>query len=73
MQQLKASFNNQCSKFYAKVQQFIRTDRGEGDAPKWVVGVFFSLVLMIFVYLLFKDQIEVFVKDKIFGKMNSLS
>jgi hypothetical protein len=43
-----------------------------GDAMQWVIGILITLLLFIAVYLLFKAQINTFVVDKIFGKMNSL-
>ncbi|WP_268627004.1 hypothetical protein [Paenibacillus alvei] len=63
---LKASAN-----VYSKAQRFMKEERG--DAMKWVVGIFFGVLLMIVVYSLLKTEIDTFVKDKIFGKMNSLS
>lgn len=54
----------------ARMNQFRKDERG--DAMQWVIGIMITLLLFIAVYLLFKAQINTFVVDKIFGKMNSL-
>lgn len=68
---LVKSFSNGCAKMYTKLQSFNRDERG--DAMGWVMGIFFSLLLLIVVYALFKEQINTFVTEKIFGKMNNLN
>ncbi|WP_438498607.1 hypothetical protein [Paenibacillus sp. IHBB 3054] len=59
------------SAFYTRLDRFRKEERG--DAMQWVIGILITLLLFIAVYILFKAQIDVFVKDKIFGKMNSLT
>lgn len=74
MQKLKATYSNQCSKLYAKVKFFIKDDRGEGGgAPGWVIGVFVGAILLIGVFAIFKDQIEPFVKENIFGRVKQIN
>lgn len=54
----------------SRLDHFRKDERG--DAMQWVIGILITLLLFIAVYLLFKAQINTFVVDKIFGKMNSL-
>ncbi|GGG06222.1 hypothetical protein GCM10010912_58550 [Paenibacillus albidus] len=56
--------------FYTRMERFRKEERG--DAMSWVISILIMLLLFIGVYILFKAQIDTFVKDKIFGKMNSL-
>lgn len=55
----------------SRSRSFVNSERG--DAVNWVVTIFIGLMLMIGVYLLFKGQIDSFVKESIFGKMNQLN
>ncbi|BFH18339.1 hypothetical protein J6TS7_32550 [Paenibacillus dendritiformis] len=74
MTKLKAMFSNQCSKLFVKAQQFIRDDRGEGGgAPGWAIGVFVGALLLIGLYIIFREQLETFVKENIFGRVKQLN
>lgn len=55
-----------------KINHFLNDQKGEGGPVNWVVMVFIGLVLAIGVYILFKGQIDSFVKQQIFGRMNQL-
>lgn len=58
-------------KAYSKLQRFYKEERG--DAVGWVMGIFITVLLLIGLYILFKEQLDTFVRNLIFGKMNSLS
>ncbi|WP_338709187.1 hypothetical protein [Paenibacillus amylolyticus] len=61
-------------KMYQKGRAFLADRRGgAGDTPNYVFNVFIGLLLAIAVYLLFKEQINTFITNTIFGKMNTLS
>lgn len=65
------TFSIRCYSFTTKkIKEFREEERG--DAMGWVMGIFFGLLLLTAVYLLFKSQVDIFVKEKIFGKMNNL-
>lgn len=70
----KHGFNNASIKLYSfttsRIQRFRKEERG--DAMGWVMGTFFGLLLLTAVYLLFREQINTFVKEKIFNKMGNL-
>lgn len=69
---MKMKMKSLSVKAWMKVNQFVRDQKGEGGAVNWVVMVFVGLVLAIGVYAMFKDQIDTFVKNQIFGRMNQL-
>jgi hypothetical protein len=56
-----------------KLQRFLKEERGEGGPVGNVVGIFITVLLLIGLYILFKEQIDTFVKTMIFGKLNNLS
>ena len=58
-------------KAYTKLQRFYKEERG--DAVGWVIGIFITVLLFIGLYIAFKEQLDTFVKNMIFGKMNNLS
>jgi len=55
---------------YSWMDRFRKEERG--DAAGWVFGVFISLLLLVGVYTLFKEQLNTFITTKIMGKMNTL-
>ena len=66
------NIKNVMTRTYVKATQFLNDQKGEGGAVNWVVMVFVGVVLAIGVYALFKDQINTFVTDNIFGRMDQL-
>lgn len=56
-----------------KLKRFLEEERGEGGPVSGVAGIFITVLLLIFLYILFKEEMDSFVKNMIFGKMNNLS
>lgn len=67
---LNQSFIQTGAMVYSRLERFRKSERG--DAMGWVMGTFFVLLLLIVVYGLFREQVNTFVVQKIFGKMNSM-
>ncbi|MNW44033.1 hypothetical protein D3C74_212470 [compost metagenome] len=60
-------------KVMQRTNQFATSERGAGDPVGWVISIAIVVLLLIGLYILFKDQLDAFVKNMIFGKMNNLN
>lgn len=56
-----------------KLQRFLKEERGEGGPVSGVAGIFIVVLLLLFLYGIFKQELDPFIKNMIFGKMNNLS
>lgn len=71
---LKDKYNRACQKMYGRYRSFVldQTGGGAGDSPNWVFSVFVGVLLLIVVFVVFKDMLPGFIKDTIFGKVKNL-
>lgn len=70
---MKNGYDHMCFTAYNRMNSFIRNQKGGPDDSAGVVfKIFVGILLLVGVYILLKDLIDNFVKEKIFGKMNSL-
>ncbi|MBA9086494.1 hypothetical protein FHR92_002972 [Fontibacillus solani] len=61
-------------KIMQRTNQFVTSERGAGGDPvSWIFGIFIVALLLIGLYMIFKEQLDTFVKNMIFGKMNNLN
>lgn len=71
IQMTKKTSTNAGQKLYSKFVNFALDQRGIGAATK-VFSVFTAILLIIVIYVIFKESITTFIQTKVFGKMNSL-
>lgn len=73
LQNVRNQYDRACQKVHRSLKGFLSNQSGaaDGGTPGWVMGLFIAVVLMIIVFVIFKDKLPGFI-DGIFSKFDNL-
>ncbi|MGG3278957.1 hypothetical protein [Paenibacillus solani] len=70
---MREKYDQTCLQVHSKINAFILNQRGgaDGGTPGWVFGLCIAVLLLIGVYVIFKEKLPGFI-DSIFNKFTNL-